>query len=211
MDESVRRDGEMVGYRIRWLAIATVCFTVAATVTASGGFLLTIPLILGVIAESYSPRRGRWLMWVGAAYLSVTLLQMEIRILPEFVSDLRSAHHLGGLGQVVFPLPVVSILMIVWCDVALLIDARTRRSRTILSGRSSRAMDVLVWITALCFSVYSFWGIPFLVRAFGRGFDRLDILLTGSATVLIAITFDMALLSDAADIWRCTRRSPGLD
>ena len=83
MDQSISQDRETTRSRIRWMAIATICFTAGATLTASGAFLLTIPFVLGVIAELRSPRRGRWLMWVGAAYLSVTLLQMEIRILPE--------------------------------------------------------------------------------------------------------------------------------
>jgi hypothetical protein len=38
-------------------------------------------------------------MWVGAAYISVTLLQMEIRMLPEILAEWRSYHRLGGLGM----------------------------------------------------------------------------------------------------------------
>ena len=141
-------------------------------------------------------------MWVGAAFLSATLLQMQILILPEFIAELRSYHRLGGLGPIVFPLSIASILLIVWCDVALLIDAiKTSRSRIIPGGESSRAMDVLVWITALCFSAYSFAGIPFLVRAFNYGFDRRDILLTDSALILIAIVFDVALVIDAVGMF----------
>ncbi|MGA8299375.1 MAG: hypothetical protein WCB53_08775 [Terriglobales bacterium] len=190
----------------RWLAVATVSVTAAATLTASGGFLLTIPLALGVIAESHSPRRGRWLMWVGAVYLSATLLQMQIRIVPEFIAELRSYHRLGGLGPIVFPLSIASILLIVWCDVALLIDAlKTSRSRTAPGGGCSSTMDVLIWITALCFSVYSFAGIPFLLHAFSHGFDRPDILLTGSALILIAIVFDVALVIDAARTFHAGR------
>jgi len=192
--------------RTRRLAIATVCVTAAATLTTGGGFLLTIPLILGVIADYRSARRGRWLMWVGAAYLSVTLLQMEILILPEFVAELRSYHHLGGLGSVVFPLSIASILLIIWCDVALLIDAvKTRRSSIAPERFSLGTTDWIVWITALLFSVYSFWGIPFLLRAFNQGFDRLDILLTELALIFIAIVFDVALVIDAVKVWHARR------
>jgi len=204
--ESIDHNRETIRSRIRRLAVVTVCVTAAATLTASGGFLLTIPLVLGVIAESRSPRRGRWLMWVGAAYLSVTLLQMEIRILPEGVRELRSDHHLGGLGPIVFPLCIASILLIVGFDVALLIDAmRTRRSRIIPERSSSVAVNMLIWITAICFSVYSFWGIPFVVRAFNHGFDRFDILLTALALILIAITFDVALAVDTVKVWYARR------
>jgi hypothetical protein len=203
MDESKGQNREIIRNRMRRLAIATVCVTAAATLTASVGFLLTIPLLLGVIAESRSPRRGRWLMWVGAAYISATLLQMEIRILPEFVAEFRSHGLGGGLGPILVPLWIASILLIVWCDVELLIDAiRTRRSRTPESGFSG-AMNLLVWITALCFSVYTFWEIPSLERVFFRyGFERLDILLTGLASILIAIVFDVALAIDAAKMRR---------
>jgi hypothetical protein len=179
-----------------------------AMLTANGGFLLTIPLVLGIIAESGSARRGRWLMWVGAAYLTLTLLQMEILILPEFVAQLRSYRRLGGLGPIVFPLSIVSVFLIVWCDLALLIDAaKTRRSSTASERLSAGAGDWIVWVTALVFSVYSFWGIPFLFRAFNQGFDRFDILATALASILIAIVFDIGLLIDAAKMWRA--RSTG--
>ncbi len=85
---------------LRRVAIATVIVTAAATLTVSGAFLLTIPLILGLVAEKWTHCRGRSLMWVGAAYLSVTVLQMEILILPEFITELHTYHHLGGLGPV---------------------------------------------------------------------------------------------------------------
>ncbi|MGB9234985.1 MAG: hypothetical protein WCC04_11265 [Terriglobales bacterium] len=171
---------------------------------------MTIPLVLGVIAESRSPRQGRWLMWVGAAYMSVTLLQMEIRILPEMLAELRSYHRLGGLGPILTPLCIASILLIGWCDVALLIDAITdRRSRITPERGFSNAMNLLVWITALCFSAYTFWGIPSLERVFFRyGFERLDILLTGLASILIAIMFDVALAIDAVKMWRAWRANP---
>ena len=132
---------------------------------------------------------------------------MQIRILPEFVAELRSYHRLGGLGPVVLPLSIASILLIVWCDVALLIDAiRATRSRITPETGSSNAVNLLIWITALCFSLYSFWGIPFLARMFFRhGFERLDILLPGLASILIAIVFDAALAIDAVKVWRARR------
>ncbi len=68
-------------------------------------------------------------MWVGAAYLSVTLLQMEIEVLPEFITEFRTYHRIGGFGPILVPLSVASVLLIFWCDFALLIDAvKTRHS-----------------------------------------------------------------------------------
>lgn len=203
MDESISQNREVTRSRIRRLAIATACVTAAATLTTGGGFLLTIPLICGVIAESGSPRRGRWLMWVGAAYLSVTLLPMEIVILPEFITEFRSYHRLGGLGPILAPLWIASIFLIICCDVALLIDAvKTRRNRVASESLSPTMADWMVWISAVLFSVFSFWGIPFLVRAYRRGFDRSNILLTDLAIILIATVFDIALAVDAAKMWR---------
>jgi hypothetical protein len=142
-------------------------------------------------------------MWVGAAYLSVTLLQMEVVILPEFVTEFRSHHRIGGLGPILVPLWIASIFLIVWFDVALLIDAvKTRRGRVAPERFPSGAADWLVWIAALSFSMYSFWSIPFLIRAYNQGFDRPDILTTALALILIAAVFDIALAIDAAKMWR---------
>jgi len=86
---------------------------------------------------------------------------------------------------------------------------RTRRSRITPESGSSGAANLLIWITALCFSLYSFWGIPSLERVFFRyGFERLDILLTGLASILIAIVFDVALVIDAAKMWRARGAGP---
>jgi hypothetical protein len=198
-----------MGSRTRWLAAATVCVTVAATLTASGGFLLTIPLILGVIADPHSPRRGRWLMWVGAAYLSLTLLQMEVGTLPEFISEARSDHLPRGFGSAAFPLSIASILLIVWCDVTLMIDViRTRRSPTEPEGRPLGPADWMVWTAALLFSVYSFLGIPFVIHGFRHGFADRNILLTGLALILVAIAFDIALITDALRTLRPKQRGP---
>ena len=93
---------------------------------------------------------------------------------------------------------IASIVAIVWCDVAFVIDAvKTSRGRTVPEKRSPGVGDWIVWVTALLFSVYSFWGIPFIVRAYEHGFDRLDIVLTALALVLIATSFDVALVIDA--------------
>jgi hypothetical protein len=183
--------------KLRWLTIATIIVTAAATLTTGGGFLLTIPLILGLIAEKWASRRGRWLVWVGATYLSVTVLQMEIVILPELL-----ANPWGGLGPVLTPLWIASIALIIWCDVVLVIDGVKRRERTSPETGPPGAADWLVWISALLFSVYAFWGIPFLLRAYRHGFDRPDILLTDIEIVAIAILFDMMLVADALKMWR---------
>jgi len=182
---------------LRWLTTAMVVVTAAATVTTGGGFLLTIPLILGLIAEKWTHRRGRWLVWAGAAYLSVTVLQMEIVILPELV-----ANPWGGLGPVLTPLWIASIALVIWCDLVLVIDGVKRRERTSPETGLPRTADWIVWISALLFSAYASWGIPILFRVYKRGFDRPDILLTDTGIIAIAVLFDTALVADAVKVWR---------
>ncbi len=182
---------------LRRLIIATIPVTAAATLTTGGGFLLTIPLILGLITEKWTSRRGRWLLWEGAMYLSATILQMEIVMLPELVAD-----PWGGLGPVLTPLWIASIVLIIWCDIALVTDGMRRRKPASPDAGLPGVADWVVWISALLFSVYAFWGFPFLFRAYRQGFDRPDILLTDIAVIAIAILFDMMLVTDAAKIWR---------
>jgi hypothetical protein len=190
------------------LAIATVCVTVAATITTTGAFLMAIPLVLGLVAEALGARRGRWLIRMGAAFLSVTILQMELVILPEFVAELRLHHRLGGIGPALLPLWIASILLIVWCDVAFMIDTvKTSRNRNLPERRAPGIGDWIVWVSALLLSVYSFWGVPFLVRAYNQGFDRRDIVLTASALIVMAVVFDIALMIDATRPRQAWRRS----
>ena len=192
------------------LAIAAVCVTLVATGTAAGAFLMVIPLALGLVAEALGARRGRWLMWMGAAFLSVTVLQMELVIFPEFIGELRLHHRLGGTGPYLLPFWIASILLIVCCDVAFVIDAiKSSRNHTLPERYSPSIGDWIVWITALLFSVYSFCGAPFLIRAYRRGFDRHDIVLTALALVVIAVAFDTALMIDAMRMRQTWRRSFG--
>lgn len=198
MNEPKLQDSKTIGGGLRILVIATIFATAAATLTASGGFLLTVPLILGLIAEWSAPRRGRWLMWAGAAYLTVTLLQMEVRVLPEFLAEWHSGRILGTLGRVVFPFSVASVLLILWCDVALVLDAlRNRHNSETVERNSAGAGDWIVWISALLFSVYSFSGIPFLIHSYGHGFHSIDVSMTAGALIVIAVSLDLALLEDA--------------
>lgn len=190
------------------LAIVTVSVTVAATLTATGAFLMAIPLVLGLIAQTLKARRGRWLMWMGAALLSVTILQMELVILPELITELCLHHTLGGIGGALLPFWIASILLIAWCDLAFMIDAvKTSRNRLMPETCQPGIGDWIVWITAVLFSLYAFGGTPFLIRAYRQGFDRHDIVVTALALIVIAVVFDTALLIDATRMRQARRRS----
>jgi hypothetical protein len=186
-------------------SLAIVCSLAVALFILPLGipfFLLTIPLILGVIADFGTPRRGRWLMWLGAGYVSVTLLQMEIVMLSEILAEIRSHHTGSGWGVFLF----VSIASIVCCDVVLLIDAVNARQHPATFDASFIGWgDWIVWGAALCVSVYAFAAIPLLVRVHQLHAERSDILLTDLASILIVAIFDVALVRDAVKTVRARR------
>lgn len=199
MDGSASQQRRAMGSGTRWLAVATVCVTAAGTL-GTGGLLTTIPLILGVVAEALAPRRGKWLMWLGAAYLSVLVLPMEILLLPEFMaSPLVKQYARVAIESTLW---IASMCLIVSCDVALIMDAvKTRHNRIVAQRRLLGLGDWLVWTTAVCFTAYSFWGVPSLLRAY-KHFNRIDILLVNLPVILILLMFDTLLLVDAVMIWR---------
>jgi hypothetical protein len=198
MSERANQDVTTVRRSPRRIAIGAVCVTVVATITAPGAFVWAIPLILGLIADTFAARRSQWLMWAGAAYLSLTALFMEAAILPEFVAELRVHHRLGGVGPVLLPFWIASILLIVWCDVAFIIDAVRAVSRRVPAERRARGVgDWIVWITALSFTIYSFWVMRFFFGAYTHGLVSPGIALPTLAPVVIATILDIALIIDA--------------
>ena len=210
MDKSAGQNTRgIVTKSTRWLAVAAGCFTAVTGTISVGGLFFVAPifLILGVVFQPRARRLGRWLIWVGAAFLNLMALPQGIVLLPEYFKTMHiDPHYQHDALRFLIPLWVVSLLLILWCDLALVIDAvKTSRSRIASEMFSPDPADWMVRITALLFSVYSFWGIPFLLRAFNQGFDRLDILLTALALILIALVFDIALAIDAAKMWRARR------
>lgn len=122
INESEYRTNMIVSGKIRWLAVVTGCFTAVAGSFGFGLYFSIVPtfLIVGAIAQPRSPRSGRWLMWVGALFLSLW-------VLPVGISALLSYRLVGRLD--VIALSLVSVLLVSSCDFALLIDAvRMRRA-----------------------------------------------------------------------------------
>jgi hypothetical protein len=111
-----------VSSQIRWLAGATGCLT-AATFTFDYGLgLLSIFLIVGALVAGRFPRNGRDLIWFGAVLVSLAELPFAISIL------LISTH--GGRDPRVTVGAAVSVLLIVWCDAALVTRVlKARRAR----------------------------------------------------------------------------------
>jgi hypothetical protein len=111
-----------VSNQIRWLAGVTGCVT-AATFTFDYDLgLLSVFLVVGALVAGRFPRSGRDLIWFGAVVVSLSELPIAAFML------LIAAR--GGADPRVTAGASVSVLLMVWCDAALVTDAfRKRRAR----------------------------------------------------------------------------------
>ncbi len=111
-----------VSNKIRWLAGATGCLTAVTGCLDAGLGFAVVPgfLVAGAALAGRFPRNGRVLIWFGAVVLTLCVLPVGAGIL---LLSLR-----GGTDPRVRAAAVVSVLLVVWCDVALVTDAvKTRR------------------------------------------------------------------------------------
>ncbi len=129
ISKSENRSTEIISNKIRSLAGATGCLT-AVTVTvawASPVFaIFPICLILGAALAGRFPRRGRDLIWFGAGLLSLTGLPIGVYLL-YFTKR--------GSDPRVTVAAAASVLLVVWCDVAVVMEAIKMR-RTRIAGKS---------------------------------------------------------------------------
>jgi hypothetical protein len=109
--------------KLRWIAAGTGLVTISGLAITWLYLPFPVLLILGAAIAGRWPRTGRWLMWVGAAVLSLFLLPTYIVLLPEnhfvYTDLIILLIDIGWVGTVVL-LPL--------CDVVLFIDAfKTRK------------------------------------------------------------------------------------
>src|SRR5277367_6183861 len=73
--ESRNYADQLVPPRTRWLAIVAGCVSGLAGLLPFGPLFSALPLILvlGAILQRWSPHLGRWLMWLGAFYLTLVV------------------------------------------------------------------------------------------------------------------------------------------
>ena len=135
INESKSQITEVVASRVRWPAIATGCLTAVAGSLSFGWLFPIVPgfLILGAIVQPRFPRPGRGLMCVGALFLTITVLPIGFGILFESFRTLRSHPDFNMLGMTL--LWVVSFLLVMWCDIALVIEG-VRLGRARQAGRT---------------------------------------------------------------------------
>lgn len=102
----------MISNRTRWLAIGAGLFTALASVPAFGaGFALFVSsfLIVGASVQPNFPRAGRGLICAGAIWLTFWVFDIFVLMLLEK----------GGRNSLLVVLvALASVLLVVWCDVA---------------------------------------------------------------------------------------------
>jgi hypothetical protein len=181
---------DRLGARIRWLALATGCFSAGASLALGLPFLVESAfLVLGALVQRRSPLPGRWLIWVSAFSMSVKACQFGVATLPEIVK--------AGVVSV----PVLAILLelavLVGCDVALVMDAANPAGRDSASGQPPPgSLDWVVWIAAVALSAYYLSMSVLAVRPY-RLYGRLDILVTAVALTSAVFLFGVALVVHA--------------
>jgi hypothetical protein len=117
----------------RWLVIGAGCFCGLVGFLHYGWFFVFVPIILifGAVVQPWFNRLGRWLLALGA--FIVTIYGMFFAVPAVELIGRLPLHH--SLEEVVFLLLfLVTVLLIVWCDVALIMEERKSRR----SGMSTR-------------------------------------------------------------------------
>jgi hypothetical protein len=191
-DNPKSQSPEILRARVRILAMAAGCSPLL-TLLNPMGLVYSIPIVLGAIVQPRFPRVGRRLTWAGAAILTIVIAPEDVILLSEAIHTLPVEHRpftvlLAGLW-------VLSLLLIVWCDAALIIEAvRTRRCRVVQQYSPSAGF----WVTCIAAVLISCGLIPGVasgLRVF-HTYGRLDILLLQLGLASVVILFDAGLVID---------------
>lgn len=110
-----KKDRGPISKQTRWLVGITGCLTAVSFAMAQGLGLLSGFLIVGALLAGRFPRSGRNLIWFGAGIVSLTELPFGVTLL------LLSTH--GGQDPRVTAAAAASVLLILWCDGALVTSA----------------------------------------------------------------------------------------
>jgi hypothetical protein len=186
----------------RWLALLVGCMAfIVGAMPPSPVSTLPVPstFVLGAIVQPYSPRPGRWLLSVGAFYLSligVPYLALMVAGGALHLVDSKSLTSLLLLLALVAPL-----VLLIWCDVALILDARRQSRNPQTPGTDvARLGDWLVFMAAACLSLTV---LPGSFRAARTG--RWDILALQLLFAFVVILFDGALIGRTIRMRRAQR------
>jgi hypothetical protein len=133
MGSSKSHTNVVIPNRTRWLVIGAGCFYGLVGFLHYGWLFVFVPiiLILGAVVQPRFNHLGRWLLALGT--FIVTLYGMSFAVPAVELIGRLPLHH--SLEEVVFLLLfLVTVLLIVWCDVALIMEERKSRR----SGMSTR-------------------------------------------------------------------------
>ena len=106
---------------------------------------------------------------------------------------------------------MVSFLLVLWCDAALVIDAwKLKRAPKVMEHRSAGVGDWLLWLAAVGFSAWSLRDCVLGVLSY-HGNGNLVILLMPLPWITFVIVFDAAVVADAVKMWRARRTGQNTD
>jgi hypothetical protein len=185
-DELRKHAEELVPSKTMWLTILAGSVSGVAGSVAFGYLFFELPaiLILGTILQRWSPRPGRWFMWLGAFFLTV---DVGVFFSPVILHPPNSL----DFGIVVFLLFMASLVLVCWCDVALIMDAfRSKNSPAFTGQEFPTIADWIIGIIAACLTAWEVWSI---LARFYAGRPTGNWLLLVALAVCVA-AFDIAFV-----------------
>jgi len=186
---------EVVSAKVRVLAIAAACLAGLAGSLPFGPlfFVFSLPLIAGTVVQPWSPGPGRWLMWVGAFFLT---FYVGAFVTPGAIGLFRTIRSLHDHNIILLiSLSSLATVATAACDIVLIAEAWVRRRIPRPSRPFPRIGDLIVWLSAVSLSAIEF---PSGVRSLFEyhHIKRPDILLTAMLFAVVVAWFDAALVID---------------
>jgi hypothetical protein len=196
---------QLVAPRTRWLAIAAGCVSGLAGSLPFGPLFSALPLILivGAVFQRWSPHPGRWLMWLGAFFLT---MDVAVFLGPGVLSPKRLLGPYYDRNLLIFfVLSLASLALVGWCDLALIIDARKSKDASAPANQGfPRIADWIVGLVAIFLTAWAVWSILasfYPVHRYGNW--EILLLVVGSIAA-----FDVAIVAHAVKMYR-SRQSQG--
>lgn len=134
---------EPAGYKSRilprqilWLAVVTGCVAGMALLSFKWGAVAGLFLIMGAVVQPFMPRTGRWLLSVVAPLLGIWIVPLGGLFLLGAVKGKALGGDFNSRGLALAWR--LSPILLIWCNVALVIEARRERRARQPAPRSSR-------------------------------------------------------------------------
>lgn len=124
MERRALSNPDVISNRRRWLALITGLVFAFVGFFHYGPLFLILPLILiiGAIAQPRFRRVGRWMLAIGAGVLTYGTTFAAV---PAIILIRELPVHHSNEELIFLVLCLATVMLVVWCDVELVIDART--------------------------------------------------------------------------------------